>query len=195
MERRFGVRRIRLDVAEVGCFPPPFHEVMRRVERETVDMQMWIGNASHRSRREMHELRPREISRDAVRLRTLLPDPRGRSHFNVRHRLRDRVPERFDDFRVARQRVQNGETFRRVKVQVVADHALSVRPGGQPFAGSRMPVFHQRRERFRRHVADQSQESGGLAMPLADDLLLLRIVVLAMQPFRVILAGCRRGLV
>lgn len=143
----------------------------------------------------MDEFRPGEIARHAVLLRPLLPHPRPGLLLDVRHRLRDCRPEGMQDVLIAGERMQHGQAFRRVKVQVVSDHPLLVGSCRQPFAGFRMFVVHQRRKGVRRHIADKTQKPGGLAVPLADNLLLLRIVILAIQPFRIILAGRRRGLV
>ena len=156
---------------------------------------MRVGNVAHRPRRQMDELRPCEIARHPVLLRPLLPHPRRGLVLNVRHRLRDRRPEGFENVLIAGERMQHGQAFRRVKVQVVSDHPLMVGSRRQPLAGPRMFVVHQRRKGVGRHVADETQKPGSLAVPLADNLLLLRIVVLAIQPFRIILAGCRGGLV
>ena len=189
MEDGLAVGRIFLDVAEVRRLPAILHRVVCRVEGEAVNVQMRVRDAADRPRREMDELRPGEIPRHPVFLRTAFSHPRGRLLFRLVHRFRDRRTERLKEFFISRQRVKDGETFRRMEIQIVAHGAPAFGPQRQPFTRLRMPIFDQRGEGVRRHVSRQAEKSRGLAVPFSDDLLTFRIVVLAAQPLRIILEG------
>ena len=154
---------------------------------------MRIGNAADRPRREMDELRPGEVSRHPVFLRPLSADSRRNPLLDVRHRFSDRARKALKISGSPVSACSTDRLFGAWKVQ-----SRSRRPALHSFAPSaarrfpdggfppapRTPPASRRRP---------GQKRGRLAVPLADDLLLLRIVVLVMQSFRIILAGSRRG--
>ena len=147
---------------------------------------MRIGNTADWTRCEMDELRPDKVSSHAFSLRPPPSHPRRCLCFDPTHRLRHRFTEGAEEVFVARHRVKHAETFWRVKVYIVADASINFCARRQLFARRRMSVFSQGCEGIAFHIARKPEQFRREAMPLANDLLLLRIVILALQPFGVV---------
>ncbi len=86
--------------------------------------------------------------------------------------------------------MENAETFWRMEVHVVPHAPVHFGARSQPLIRSGMPVFNKGGEGLRRNVAGQSEAFRRPSVPSADDLLPLRIVVLAAQALSIILPGC-----
>ena len=107
MKRRFAVGCIAFDVPKLRRLPAPFLAVESRVASEAVNMQMRVRNPPDWTRREVNELPPSQISSHPITRLPTLSHPRCGVLFDLRHRLLNCLPERFQDVLIQRHRIQN----------------------------------------------------------------------------------------
>ena len=140
-------------------------------------VQMRIGHAVHRPRREMDELAPDHVARAAVLVLAAFADAGGHFCFHVVHRAVDRIAERIENPFVARHRIEQRDAFGHVEIEIVADRPIRSQAGRQLLAGLRIDVVAERIPVGLLHVALQSKPAGSLATPAAGEFLSLGIIV------------------
>ncbi len=141
MEFAFEIRGIAFEGSELTGLPGLFLCVEGRIEDVTMCVQMRIGQAVDRPRGEMDKLPPDHIARGPVLIAARFADARLHLGFHIGHRFADGVAKRIEQPVVLREGMQDGNAFRDMEIEVIADATLRLRPQRQLLAGAGMLVI------------------------------------------------------
>ena len=152
--------------------------IERGVEHKDMCVEMRIWGSFHRPAREVNKLRPGEITRLAIKVRSVDAHAGLGFELDILHRLMDGFTERLEDSFVAGDGMKKRNRFGDREAEVVTDPTDDFGTGGQGFASGWMEVVAERVERVFVDMPAQPQELSTLTTPMADDLLSIDIIIL-----------------
>ena len=131
-------------------------------------VEVGIRNAIHGPRREVRELAPGHVAGRAFLVLSVHPDAGFHFPFNIPHRLIDGGLEGIEDAIITRQAVENGYALGDMEIEIVADGAFLITPGGKRQARRRVAVIAQGVPRRLVDTTGQPKTLGTLPAPLAE---------------------------
>ena len=167
----------RFELAELAGLPALLLAVVRRVERETVGVQVRVGHAVDGPRRGVDEFGPEHVAGGAVVILAVDTHPGLHLGLDVAHGLIDGGAEGGEDFRVVAEAVEQRHRLGHREGEVVADGAVGARAGRQRIVVVRLQVVAQPVEGVLVDHAGEAQAACPLPPPQADELLALAEII------------------